>query len=228
MRTLTVADLPHLLAQVADHRYRDPYSLPTLAGVRLEADTTHLYAVATDRFTLAVARTPLGTDSHDSAGFAAFLTATDLTTLTALAKATRTRTATLTEQPDTLTVRLDQHRLDLPAHHQERDTFPQWRPLLRPALRGEPALAEEIGLAPWLLARWTAHLPARDRYTPLLVWGTGPGEPLVLARGEDFLGLQMPVTLEDRDNSRARVREQWEPVLALAPATEPGREQVAA
>jgi hypothetical protein len=225
MRTLTVPNLPYLLAQVADHQHHD-VTLPYLAGIALEADTTHLYAIASDRFTLAAARTPLDPQhSADSTGFIAFLTSTDVKTVSALARATRTRTATLTQRTNTLAVRFGDHRLNLPHHPDLIGKLPQWRTLLHTALTSEPDLGVEIGLSPRLLARWSRNLHPADQNTPLIAWTKGPGEPLLIARGPDFLGAQMPVRLASPDTARADVRRDWLP--ALTPTTEAPR-QVAA
>lgn len=229
MRTLTVGSLPYLLAQVTGHQHPDD-TIPTLAGIRLEADATHLYAIATDRYTIAVARTALGKDSRGSEGFAGFLSTTDVKTLGAMSRATRTRAAVLTPLPEALAVRFGEHTINLPRHQGECDRFPAWRTLVRPALEGEPNLVAEVGLSPGLLARWTAHLPACDRYTPLVVWATAPDKPVVLARGADFLGVQMPVKLDHDQTGRARVREQWTTALnpAAATAAEPSTMRAAA
>ncbi|HSS39543.1 MAG TPA: hypothetical protein VLT58_12300, partial [Polyangia bacterium] len=53
-QTVSSRKLTDLIRAVVDHAGTDERS--DLHAVRLESDGTHLYAVATDRFTLAVAR----------------------------------------------------------------------------------------------------------------------------------------------------------------------------
>jgi hypothetical protein len=179
--TLNAHQLGRLLERTAGHIAVD--SIPELHGVRLEADDTFLYAVASDRCTLAVAR--YRHHGLTSGLFACTLPARALTVLRRWAA----------DQPgnDPVTVTPAESRLRFTAPQGELGIsvedgeFFSWRGVLRRVIDQMPAGAED----PFpvfdtrLLARWTDA----DHYLRLRVTADRQGALLV---GEDFLGAQMP------------------------------------
>ncbi|MGW9452417.1 hypothetical protein [Streptomyces sp. NPDC055632] len=212
--TLNAHQFGRLLERTAGHIADE--STPRLHGVRLEADDTFLYAIASDRYTLAVARYR----HHGLTGgpFARTLPARALASLRRWAA----------DQPggDPVTVTLAENRIRFTAPQGElgvgvddgREFF-GWRGVLRGVLDQLPAGAD--GPFPAfdtrLLARWTDA----DHYLRLRVTADRQGALVV---GEDFLGAQMPVrTRHDGfDTGLAdgldQARALWDDVLTGAPA----------
>ncbi|MFE0460749.1 hypothetical protein ACFW1A_16020 [Kitasatospora sp. NPDC058965] len=233
--SITLTDLPHLVRQLKPHICTDD-TLPVLGGLYLEATGTHLHALATDRYTFALARR----EAAETTGqpWRALLTLTDLAALRAVTPA-RQRTAeftltyipgaTLGGEDSRLTVSTGDRWLTIPANTPLADQYPKWRHVFAGALWAEPSQEQETHLSADYLARWT-HATG-GRYEPVTTWTTGPGKPVVFAAGHDFLGLQMPIR-QDWDSSRplrersdrAALRTAWAGVLehpASAPAAQP-------
>ncbi|MFJ4091204.1 hypothetical protein ACIPYS_06430 [Kitasatospora sp. NPDC089913] len=222
--TVTTTALPRFVAQLTPHISTDT-TLPPLGGIYLEADGTHLFAAATDRYTIAVTRT----EATESEPWKAVVLRADLTALRALFPARR-RTADLhlthhrgcTRTPDgLLTVGDGTRSLTLSANASLARKFPKWRRLFADALAAEPRQDTETLYNADFLARWAR---AADRNQPLTTWSAGPGKPLLVAAGPDFLGLHMPVALpahrpdtpaRDRQD-RAALRTTWADTLTPA------------
>ncbi|MFJ3817791.1 hypothetical protein [Streptomyces sp. NPDC090056] len=212
--TLNAHQFGRLLERTAGHIADE--SIPRLHGVRLETDDTFLYAIASDRYTLAVAR--YRHHGLTSAPFARTLPARALASLRHWAA----------DQPggDPVTVTLAENRIRFTSPQGElgvgvddsREYF-GWRGVLRGVIDQLPADAED----PFpvfdtrLLARWTGA----DHYLRLRVTADRQGALLV---GEDFLGAQMPVRsrhdgfdtglADDLDQARTL----WDDALGDAPA----------
>ncbi|MEU8511606.1 hypothetical protein AB0C76_08475 [Kitasatospora sp. NPDC048722] len=205
---VTVSDLPRIVRQLTPHISTD-YNLPPLHGIYLEADGTHLFAAATDRFTFALTRR----EAAEPEPWKAFLAHADLTALRALFP-TRRRPADLTlthhrgctRTPDgRLTIGDGTRSLNLSANAGHAKKFPKWRKLFADALAAEPHQDAEACYNADFLARWAK---ATDRWQPLTTWSAGPGKPLLVAAGPDFLGLHMPVSQpEHRPETPARQRQ---------------------
>ncbi|MFF2038999.1 hypothetical protein ACFVVX_01120 [Kitasatospora sp. NPDC058170] len=195
--SVTHADLPRIIRQLTPHIATDD-TLPPIHGIYLEATGTHLFAAATDRYTFALTRR----EAPEPEPWKAFIAHADLTALRALFP-TRRRPADLTltyrrgctRTPDgRLTVGDGARALDLSAHASLASKFPKWRPLFAAALAAEPRQDTEACYNADFLARWAK---AADRHQPLTTWTAGPGKPLLIAAGHDFLGLHMPIGLPD-------------------------------
>ncbi|MFZ4302781.1 hypothetical protein ACOZE3_33350 [Streptomyces cinereoruber] len=212
--TLNAHQFGRLLERTAGH-IADEF-IPALHGVRLEADDTFLYAIASDRYTLAVAR--YRHHGLDGEPFARTLPARALASLRRWAA----------DQPGNtpVTVSLAENRLRFTAPQGEvgvddGQEFFGWRGVLRGVIDQVPA--EDGTTSPFpaldtrLLARWTDA----DHYLRLRVTADRQGALLV---GEDFIGAQMPVRTrhdgfgtglaDDLD----QVRTLWDGALAGAPA----------
>ncbi|MFD9691052.1 hypothetical protein ACFWXO_35415 [Kitasatospora sp. NPDC059088] len=224
--SVTLADLPRIVRQLTPHISPDN-TLPPIHGIYLEADGTHLFAAATDRYTFALTRR----EAAETEPWKAFIARPDLTALRALFP-TRNRPADLTlahhrgctRTPEGLLTLSDGTRsLNLSANARQAKNFPKWRPLFATALAAEPYQDTEACYRPEFLARWAK---AAENHQPLTTWSTGPGKPLLVAAGPDFLGLHMPIHLPDhkpetpvRDRyDRTALRTVWADTLTTATA----------
>ena len=214
----TLREFTHLLREVAPHLGTDD-TLPMLCGIHLESDGRYLYAAATDRYTIAVARRPLADDGTPEP-WTAFLTTADLKAVHAITPPRSNGTATLHLDNTHLNVRIGEHTLTLPDRTKEAASFPKWRPLLADALACEPHLTDDLRLQPSFLARWSKSAATGERWTPLTIWASAPDKPVVLARGEDFIGLLMPVRYDrPAPAGRQAIRTAWAETLHV-PAPE--------
>ncbi|MGW2109505.1 hypothetical protein [Streptomyces sp. NPDC001948] len=219
--TINAHQLGRLLARTADHIGDD--LTPALYGIRLDADTEYVYAVATDRFTIAAARyRHHRPDSEDTAPFACTIPAT---TLPALREWIRTVPGhdPVTVAPADNRLRFTTPTSELAITIDPDADFIDWRGLLRGILEqtpdGEPVF-------PALRTRMQARWKSAD--TVVRVRATGDHRPL-LVTGEDFLGAQMPCrahrdgfsTETDTLATLDGVRTAWHDALSASPATTP-------
>jgi hypothetical protein len=239
----TITDLSGLLTQLAPHAGTDD-TLPQLRGIHLECDGVYVYGVATDRYTVAVARRAvrlLGEDDSPRERWALFLpreswplvrhvadvaasAKTGLPGLLSLAPV-----ASVPGGPERLTVTTAHHTVTVIAAPtagyavvEDPQPFPDWRQLLRKYLGAEVGGPFEGLLAPAYLGRWrTAQL---DRGAPLTVW-SARGAVLVAA-GSDFVGVQVPVLRSAQPTAPrpGTVQQAWQHDLAAAPLTATGTE----
>lgn len=183
MTTLNARKFLRLLEATAPHSGSE--NQPVLHGIRLDSDGTVLHAVATDRFTLAIARAQL---REATASWALTIPTPDVAWLTTWLKAQPGDTIlTLSPTGDTFTVTAGKTTLTLAAR---KDTFIAWRDVVRTGLANPLSPSPLTALGTDLLTRWAT---AGQR---LRVWQPAADKPLVLT-AEDFLGLQMPIRTTD-------------------------------
>lgn len=220
--TLNAHQFGRLIERTVDH-IGDEYT-PALHGVRLEADGVFLYAVASDRYTLAVARYR----HHGLTGepFARILPAPALPALRRWAAdqpGSDPVTLTLTEGK----VRFAAPRGEIGVAVDDGQEFFGWRGILRGAIEQPPAdadadaVAGTEGVFPVLDSRLWARFAGADHHVCVRV--TAGRQPLLLV-GEDFIGAQMPLRsrregfdtglAEDLDHVRAL----WDGTFADTPA----------
>lgn len=208
-----IHDFPYLLEQVSDHMSADK-TLPLMHGVYFEARGAFLYAVATDRYTLAVTRRRL--EQGPARPWSVLIGAQELKSLRAFARLNRRTPLMLERERDvwggeSLTVRAGGLRLEVPAVDGPLSEFWQrgtWRTLLADHIGQAPDMRREIRVNPTMLARW-GRARGVERNEPLTVWCSGPRKPLVVACGADFIGLQMPITSDDQAPGRSEVVDGW-------------------
>ncbi|MFI8426014.1 hypothetical protein [Streptomyces sp. NPDC085479] len=211
--TLNSHQFARLIDRTADHI--GDATLPVLHGVRLEADAEHLYAVATDRYTLAVARY-----RHHGLDGKAFARTVPARALPALRR-------WLTDQPGdahiTLTPVDGKLRFTTEAGEMTLTTdgdqdYIGWRGLLRDILakttdRPEVDTDGDQEDLPVLDARLLTRFTTADTHLRIR---TGPGRTPALLVGEDFLGAQSPVRSRHEgfgagtDDTLGGVRALWE------------------
>ncbi|MEW1699468.1 MULTISPECIES: hypothetical protein [unclassified Streptomyces] len=187
--TLNAHQLGRLLERTAAHIGDE--TLPMLHGIRLEADATYLYAVATDRYTLAVARY-----RHHGLDCAPF----DLT-LPARALPALRRWLTCLPGHDPVTLTLTGHKARLVAPQGEMtltiddaQEYIDWRGLLRGIIKQTQDCDGTDAACPVLDTDKSMRFGAAD--TRLRIW-TNPGRTATLLAGEDFLGAQMPMRTQE-------------------------------
>ncbi|MGA5635026.1 hypothetical protein [Streptomyces lydicamycinicus] len=184
MTSLNSHRLLRLIEQTVPHS--DSEDLPQIHGIRLDSDGVMLHAVATDRFTLAVARAQL---REPAAPFALTVARPDVEWLTAWLNTLRgDEILTLSPGTDGITITTDATKLVLPARG---DEYVPWRDLARTALANPLSESPFTGLQPHLLARW------EPVGRPVRVWQSTPEKAMVII-GEDFLGFQMPTRFRDQ------------------------------
>ncbi|MFF1702389.1 hypothetical protein [Streptomyces sp. NPDC058252] len=203
-----ITDFPYLLQQVSDHMSTDK-TLPTLSGIYFEARGVFLYAVATDRYTIAVVRRRL--EIRAARPWAVLVGAQELKSLRAFARFNRRTPLTVAHRPGpALAVRAGGQSLEVPGFDGELPALwarGQWRETLA-HLHSAPNLRQELTLNPSLLARW-GRSGGADRNAPLTVWTGGPLKPLVITCGDDFVGLQMPIRVTSDAPQRADIVAGW-------------------
>ncbi|NEA57978.1 hypothetical protein G3I60_28415 [Streptomyces sp. SID13666] len=212
-----IVDFPHLLKQITPHISADT-TLPVINGVRFEADATHLYAIATDRYTMAVTRRPVHRGT--AAGWSAFVSAADLKAVRSFATLTRMTPLflDLSAGGQCLSFTAGAMALAVPTVNLSGARRIDWRTFIADAMRAVPNLTTELDLNPTFLGRWGSAA----RNVPLTVWGAGPTKPLLIACGDDFVGLQMPVQNRDTKSPsrQSALHHLWADALTTAPAVQ--------
>lgn len=217
MTRITAQDLARILDQVIEHRAHSDY-LPFLNAVHLDADSTHLHAVATDRFTFAVARAKAqpATDKHTVESWNRTVPAKAVKALRKLIKAEDSLTALVTITPDddadgiAITFATDANSLTVQT---TQGSFPAWRKLIAGTLAKQPT-DHVVGLDSGYTARWE-HAERNLR-----TWHTGPSSPVVFA-GDDFIGLQMPTHPHEGKYDHDSVATAWATSLGNAEPVDP-------
>lgn len=199
LTSLTAYQLTELLRRVDPHIGRDSgYS--GIEGVRLDYDGQHLHAVATDRYTLAVARErAVGTAPAWALTISAQEWTDDMTALRTWADShPGGEHVHLSAGTAGLTASSSRGKLVLQA---STGYFPEWRDVIRTALHHDPTESPWSGFQSRLLARWTE---AGQRIT---TWQAAFDKPIVVY-GHNFVGLQMPMRLSDDESPESRW-DQW-------------------
>jgi hypothetical protein len=191
--SLTATDLARILEQSAPHRGEYAY-WPLLAVTRLDADGRHLHAIATDRFTFAVARTAT-TTLTEGRPWAASVNEDDATMLAAWARSRGyNEPVRLVMDGQSLEASTATSWLKVPVT--TGDYVVQWRPFLRRHLEQPLAPMDLSGMDTQYLRRWE-QVGNRLAFSQ-----AGPEQPLVVS-GENFLGMQMPVRRSDGQTREA-------------------------
>ena len=181
--TLTAWQLGDLLRKVDPHIGRHS-GYAAIRGVHLDYDGRHLHAVATDRYTLAVARQR--TRSNDPV-WALTVRLNDLPALTAwVDNLDGEKYVHISPYTEGLTFSSEGSKLVVPAGTLD---FPDWRGMIRTALEADPGQSPYSGFDSSYLARW------QHAGRQLRAWQAAPTKPLVVI-GHDFLGMQMPARVD--------------------------------
>lgn len=189
--TINAHQLGRLIDKTINHMGNE--YIPALHGIRLDVDSRYLYAVATDRYTFAVARYGLNHGDCDQEPFAALLPAENVETVREWLRAMKGAnwiTLSLTEHP----IDHEGARRHLLVFESARTTlnvavslgqeYPDWRGILRKltenSIEGEPFPC----LNSSYLARFDSGAILRVRLAA--------DEKAALLFGENFIGAMMP------------------------------------
>jgi hypothetical protein len=179
--TINAHQLGRLIDKTVDHM--GSAYVETLNGIRLDVDAQYLYAVASDRYTIAVARYQLNADEQQEP-WARTIPATYLRSIREWLQQI--------EGAGLVTISTNEDRLTFKSPHSELTIsvspgieFPDWRGILRLQIEQAADGSETFpALNPGFLARFNNGDTVRLRIT-------GDDKP-VLFFAEDFLGAQMP------------------------------------
>lgn len=208
MTTINAHKLQRLIKQTRPHISPDD-TLPALNGIRFECDGIHIHALASDRYTFAVARSKVReetdtwsvTISEQTLGwFVPWLESHEGDTI-----------LDLTADTAGLTITDDEGKLTFPA---KDHAFPKWQGLFHDALTDAATSGDMVSLDTKMLARW------KHADTHLRTWQTHPEKPLLLV-GEDFIGLQMPCRYGGEGKDRLTVLDNWSHTLRKGDMPEP-------
>ncbi|MEU6709923.1 hypothetical protein ABZ897_00475 [Nonomuraea sp. NPDC046802] len=202
--TLSTRELHDLLIPVLPHAGTDK-TLPALGVVRLEVRESILYAVATDRFTMAVTRHRL---EEPTADVSVAIGREDALAMLKLFKYDRQTDPALelvvgTVEAETILDPADRPALTISAKdgntlvlHGREDALATWRKILGKVIhREEKPSSPHLGLGSIYLPRWTKAIRTRS---PLSVsFGASPSDPVVIRADDHFIGIWMPARLED-------------------------------
>lgn len=180
--TINAHQLGRLIDKVRGHVGNE--YIEVLHGIRLDADATHLHAVATDRFTVAAARYRLNADQQAQEPWARTIPADWLNPLREWTSAHG--------GGDTITISLVPGRVIFGTEHTDlripvadEQEFPNWRSLLTGIAANIPAKFAFPAVDSRMLTRWA------DTGDTLRVHVTTDLTAMLLF-GEDFIGAQMP------------------------------------
>ena len=214
---LTSSELHALIAPVLPHAATDK-ERPELGVVHLEARAGVLHAVATDRYTLAATRHPVGADLDD---FTLTIERADAANLLKLFKSTKTNDPQLVVVVDQmpipgdagsaygLGIKIDSEtgkRLVLHDQGNPDRIFTKWRGILanllaRPIAPATPALV----LTPWTSPRWKAIGGVYMNVFP----GPTMRDPVLVTAGDSFIGMWMPVRHDGDEPDRMLAGNPW-------------------
>ncbi|MET8081847.1 hypothetical protein [Streptomyces sp. NPDC005303] len=210
--TINAHQLGLLLDKTSAHM-RDIDDEP-LHGIRLDVDARYLYAVATDAYTLAVARYGLNRGDADQEPFAVTLPGEQVNTVREWVRAMKGAAwVTVSLAKDRLV--FEGPRTDLNIAVTLGEEYPDWRSLLR---RIASQTVEEVpfpALNSDFLQRWAStEQSLRTRITA--------DRKAVLFFGENFIGAQMPSTGGSigpaKDQTFNAAHDQWLWTLAAGSA----------
>lgn len=199
MTTVTAAELHRMIEQVVPHMSGDD-TLPVINSVQLEARDGHLFATATDRYTMAVARTAITTadDWRD-----VFIPAEYIPALQSWLKpafGTVTISTLLEEDDGTVQITGKTSSMTIQYSRLSYSRVPDWRKLLHGYTATEPQPIPLTGFTTEYLARW------QKAAKTVQCWQYGAtGALVVMDELGYFLGMQMPVRHEiTRDDLLAK------------------------
>jgi hypothetical protein len=231
---LTTRDLHALIAPVLPHTLADP-DFPRLGDIRVEVLDGVVYAVATDRVTLAATR-------HKPDGHADDVTIhlgrDDAANMLRLFKPVKDEDPRLTVTIDQVTVavhpaglhgvmslgfrvdgedgtRLVLHDRRNPLEVHDLDSWRKW--LGKVIHRATRPAAPALLLSPAFLARWSKAGHRGERLTVLI--GAKPDDPVLIVCEDHFAGMWQPAGHLDGDAARALDGSPWRDELP-APAVQ--------
>lgn len=197
---ITIADhaLGRLVAQTRPH-VGNLADSEAVQCITFEHENGVLYAMATNRYTLAVSRTQV--TGGDDKPWHAIVHRTQLPEVAAAVKLLDTDTVQMERTSEQLIFSGKRgHRIAVDLSPYAKVPL-DWRKLLLPALE-KPAADTQMAMDPKFFGAWK-NLPK-----PLHMWSTGENR-LSLIVAADFLGAQMPIRREGGDLELRREQDAW-------------------
>lgn len=209
---ITIADhtLSRLVAQTRPH-VGNLNDAEAVQCITFDHDGRHLYAMATNRYTIAVSRTQV--TGGDDQPWSAIVHRQQLPEVAAAVKLLDAQTVRLERNKDQLILSGDRgHRVAVDLSPYAKEPL-DWRKLLLPSLE-KPAADTQMAMDPRFFGAWK-NLPK-----PVQMWSTGEGR-MSLIIAADFLGGQMPLRREGGDVELRRELDAWQAAKRDEPAAEP-------
>ncbi|MFF0736818.1 hypothetical protein ACFYVK_35055 [Streptomyces chartreusis] len=210
---ITIADhtLSRLVAQTKPHM-ADSNDVESLQCLAFDHDGTYLYAMATNRFTMGVARTQL-LKSEDEP-WTAVVHRMQVPEVAAAIRLLDAKPVTL-ERTDTHLVLSGESGTRIAIETVQHKQGPlNWRKYLLPLL-DEAAANSQMAMTPKFFGAWKG-LPA-----PVQMWSVGEHRPTVILAA-DFIGMQMPVrTSEAQELTTRRELDAWKAAKPEEPVEQP-------
>lgn len=197
---ITIADhtLSRLVAQAKPHMGQRS-DVEAIQNITFEYENGVLYAMATNRFTLAVSRTQV-TGGNDEP-WSAIVHRTQVTELEAAIKLLDAKPVNLDRLGDQLILSGESgSRIALGLSPFAKLPV-DWRKVLLAAIE-RPASDAQMAMSPQFFGAWK-NLPG-----PVQMWSTGEGKPTLIVAA-DFIGAQMPVRRDSEDDTFRRELDAW-------------------
>lgn len=197
---ITIADhtLSRLVSQTRPH-VGNLVDAEAVQCITFDHDGRHLYAMATNRYTIAVSRTQI--TGGDDQPWSAIVHRTQLPEMAAAVKLLDADTVQMERTADQLILSGKRgHRIAVDLSPFAKEPL-DWRKILLPALE-KPAAGVQTAMDPRFFGAWKS-LPK-----PVQMWSTGEGR-LTLLVAADFLGAQMPIRHEGADLELRRELDAW-------------------
>jgi hypothetical protein len=198
---ITIADhtLSRLVAQTRPH-VGNLVDAEAVQCITFDHDGRHLYAMATNRYTIAVSRTQV--TGGDDQPWSAIVHRLQLPDVAAAVKLLDTQPVHLERTGDQLILSGQKgHRIAVDLSPYAKEPL-DWRKLLLPALE-KPAANAQMAMDPKFFGAWK-NLPK-----PVQMWSTGEGR-MSLIVAADFLGGQMPIRVREDDMALRRELDAWQ------------------
>jgi hypothetical protein len=192
---ITIADhtLSRLVAQTRPH-VGNLADAEAIQNITFEYDNGVLYAMATNRFTIAVSRTQI--TGGDDKPWHAIVHRLQIPELAAAIRLLDTKPVNLDRTRDQLVLSGESGTRITIGLSPFAKTPLDWRKILMPALERETSSSQMV-MTPKYFAAWK-NLPG-----PVQMWSSGEGRPTLIV-APDFLGAQMPVRARDGENDTLR------------------------
>lgn len=192
---ITIADhtLSRLVAQTKPHM-GDRNDVEALQSITFDHDGTYLYAMATNRFTLGVARTQLM--QADAEPWTAIVHRSQVPELAAAIRLLDTKPINVERTGSQLILSGESgSRININLL-QAKQGPPSWRKYLLPQL-DKAAATTQMAMTPKCFGAW------KDLPGPVQMWSVGEGKPTLIVAA-DFIGMQMPVRSRESDDLTLR------------------------
>ncbi|MFI9244202.1 hypothetical protein ACIGXF_16795 [Streptomyces sp. NPDC053086] len=197
---ITIADhaLSRLVAQTKPHM-GEKSDVEAVQNITFEYERGVLYAIATNRFTLAVSRTQV--TGGDDQPWSAIVHRGQVPELEAAIRLLDAKPVTLERSGDQLILSGESgSRIAIGLSPFAKLSF-DWRTVMLAAIE-RPASDAQMAMTPKFFGAWK-NLPG-----PVQMWSTGEGKPTLIVAA-DFLGAQMPVRRDGEDDTLRRELDAW-------------------